>query len=160
MKMEKVRVPFLYDVDAVSEDSAFVCVGESMTHQSFADECDINRLVERFGIGLGDIPPVQAFEVDFTQAGDFQSAMQELRAAQEAFSALPARMRAEFGNDAGAFVDAVSDPEAVALRGRLGIYIPGVDATPPASLSSLRCGIEDSEAGDKRSASVVEQSSS
>lgn len=155
--MEKVRVPFAYDVDAVSEDSAFECVGESRTHQSFAEECDINRLVERFGIGLGEVPEFQAFDVDFTQAGDFQSAMQELRAAQEAFNALPARMRAEFGNDAGAFVDAVSDPEAAELRGRLGIYIPGVDKTPPGSIPQRS---EDSEAGDKRSASEAEQLSS
>lgn len=155
--MEKVRVPFAYDADAVSEDAAFACVGESMTHQSFAEECDINRLVERFGIGLGEVPEFQAFDVDFSNAGDFQSAMQELRAAQEAFNALPARMRAEFNNDAGAFVDAVSDPQAEALRSRLGIYIPGVDKTPPGSIPQHS---EDSEAGDKRSASEAEQLSS
>ena len=60
------------------------CEDVSRAKQSFKDECDINVIVERFGIGYemptGVVAPVYG---DFTQAGDFRSAMDAVVAARD-----------------------------------------------------------------------------
>ena len=56
---------------------------------------------------------------DFTGIGDYQSAMQAVRAAQESFMELPAEVRARFSNDPQALMVFMDDPanrdEAVEL---------------------------------------------
>lgn len=106
-----LRAPFNYDVDAASKEVELVCdPEESVTQQQFKDECDINEIVRRFGL-TGEMPddfraPVSG---DFTGVSDFQSAMQAVRAAQEAFNSLPAEVRAEFSNDPQRMMDFLSN---------------------------------------------------
>lgn len=73
---------------------------ESLTQQQFAEECDINEIVRRFGL-TGQMPENFRMPVsgDFTGVGDFQSAMNMVVAAREEFMTLPASVREEFGND-------------------------------------------------------------
>lgn len=119
-----------YDADAVSRETGHVCEGASLAQQQFKEECDINVIVERFGL-TGEIPgdykpPVSG---DFTNVPDFQSAMNAVRGAQESFMQLPAQIRARFHNDPGeliAFLD-VEDNRAEALK--LGIIQPPPERT-------------------------------
>lgn len=73
---------------------------EGRTQQHFAKECDINEIVRRFGL-TGELPENVRMPVsgDFTGVVDFQSAMQMVVEAKDAFMQFPAEIRAEFDND-------------------------------------------------------------
>ena len=63
-----VRSAFDYDSESVSLETGFVDNTESMTQQSFKDECDINVILRRFAVTgeLPDnirVPQYQDFEV-------------------------------------------------------------------------------------------------
>lgn len=100
-----------YDADEVSRETASVFDGETMTQQSFAQECDINVIVERFGItGVMPQSVVLPSFADFEGVPqDYHTAVLALTQANEAFLTLPAEVRASFNNDAGAFVAFASD---------------------------------------------------
>jgi phage internal scaffolding protein len=106
-----VRTRYNYDRNAASDAAALICVPEeSRTQQQFAEECDINTIVKRFGL-TGELP--ENFRVpqsgDFTNIGDFHSAMNAVRSAEEAFMDMPAELRARFGYDPQKLMDFVHD---------------------------------------------------
>ena len=89
-----VRSAYTFDSDAVSNDTALDCGDEAVTQQSFKDECDINILLAKFAV-TGQLPEnvrVPQY-VDFEEAFDFHSSMNVIRAAEEAFNAMPAAYR-------------------------------------------------------------------
>ncbi|AXH76517.1 MAG: internal scaffolding protein [Microviridae sp.] len=124
----EVRGPFLrsaynYDMDAVSEETGLKChPDEGMTQQQFADEADINTIVRRFGL-TGELPEnVKVPQYgDFNGIGDYRDAMNAVRAADEAFMALPAALRAEFANDPQRLLEFVSDEKNRAKATDLGL---------------------------------------
>lgn len=109
-----LRAPGNYDADAVSLETALEIDDqdpvENVTQQQFKDECDINTIIERFGL-TGELPMTRQMPVsgDFTGVSDFQSAMQLVRQAEEAFMELPAKVRAEFRNDPQAVLEFLDD---------------------------------------------------
>ena len=115
-----VRAPFNYDVDEASDASALGVFEPTLAQQQFKDECDINNILERFGV-TGELPTNTRLPQygDFSGITDYQSALNAVMEAQEAFMALPAAVRARFANDPAAFVDFCSDEsnrdEAIAL---------------------------------------------
>lgn len=111
----EIRFPFLrsafnYDMDAASLESALICEEETRTQQQFKEECDINTLVERFGL-MGTWPQDLRIPLasEFHDVFDYQSALNQLIEADEAFMAIPAPIRAQFQNDAGKWVEYMSD---------------------------------------------------
>lgn len=123
--INEVRQPNFYDADAVSDDNGLLCRDKSLAQQQFKEECDINTIVERFGIGYempeGVVAPMYA---DFEDVFDFQSAMNAVRVAGEAFQALPAAVRARFANDAQRFVEFCSDEKNYDEAKSLGLLLP------------------------------------
>ena len=115
-----VRNPYNYDVDQISNETGLLCLDPSLAQQHQKDDADINVIVERFGL-TGQLPdaitPPQYG--DFSQATDYHSAMNAVRAAQERFMELPAKLRARFDNDPAKLIDFVSNgdnrQEAVSL---------------------------------------------
>lgn len=109
-----------YDVDAASNESALKEFDKGVTQQQFAEECDINNIVKRFGL-TGELPENIGFPVsgDFTGVSDFKSAMDVVRKSQEAFMELPGDMRYRFANDPQRLMEFLDDPrnreEAVKL---------------------------------------------
>jgi hypothetical protein len=96
-----LRSAFNYDADAVSLETAFVPGDEpSRTQQSFAEESDINTIVRRFGL-TGQLPNGIAMPQsgDFSKVVDFQSALNVIRMAEEAFLEVPGETRARFNHD-------------------------------------------------------------
>ena len=80
-------------------------VGESMTHQEFKDECDINRIMSR-ALRTGVLPvgvSVGRYG-DFADVGDFHAAQQVIIESQRQFEAMPSKLRSRFENDAGKFL--------------------------------------------------------
>ena len=79
---------------------------DAVTQRCFKDECDINILLAKFAV-TGQLPEnvrVPQY-VDFEEAFDFQSSMNVIRAAEEAFNAMPAEVRDRFQNDPGRFLE-------------------------------------------------------
>lgn len=129
-----VRSAFNYDADRVSNETGLVCLDPSRAKQEFKEETDINTIVERFGL-TGELPDpgsVKApLEGDFHEVYDFQSAMNVVRAAEEAFEAMPAEVRAEFNNDPARFMDFFHNPENRARAEKLGLVVPRETPAPP-----------------------------
>lgn len=137
-----MSVPFLrsaynYDMGEASVESGLRCLDASMAKQSFAEEVDINTIVKRFGLD-GQVPvdvPAPTF-ADFDEVFDFHTAMNAIAKANEAFDAMPAKVRARFDNDPGKFVDFCSvEGNEDELR-KLGLLPPVKVAAPAASEAS------------------------
>lgn len=96
------------DAREASDFSALACEDVSRTRQSDAKQADINFIVEQFGVTgklpLAPLPPALA---SFDEVFDFQSAQNVIRAAQESFMALDAKVRSRFENDPELFVNFV-----------------------------------------------------
>lgn len=115
-----LRTPYNYDADAVSLATGLLCEDKSLTQQSAKDECDINVILDRW-VRTGDLSTSSSVPQygDFTGFTDYHSALNTVIEAQDAFDALPAKLRARFGNDPQQLLDFVQDrdnlEEAVSL---------------------------------------------
>ena len=101
---------FNKDNDLLSFESGLVCSDDSLAIQSAEEESNINTIVRRFGL-TGELPnnirmPQSG---DFTGIGDFHSAMNVVRSAQEEFLRVPAEVRARFGNDPARLISFIED---------------------------------------------------
>lgn len=119
-----IRTPYNYDRDQASRDSGLCCTEPTRTQQQFAEEVDINTIVRRFGL-TGMLPqglktPLQG---DFTEVVDYQSALNLIKASDEAFMALPANVRSRFRNDAQEFLEFVSDEKNRPEAEQLGLVV-------------------------------------
>jgi phage internal scaffolding protein len=107
-----VRNPYNYDMALASEESGLTCKDPSLAQQHMKDECDINVLVERFGV-TGNMPvaPIEPSYGDFSGVGDYHTALNKIKAADEAFMALPAKLRAKFDHDPNALLNFLQNEE-------------------------------------------------
>lgn len=128
------RTPYNYDADEVSRETATVFEDESLAVQSERDECDINTIVHRFGL-TGTLPTgVRAPMVgDFVGISSYQEALHAVMSADSSFAEMPAEVRAEFGNNPGAFVDFCSDPKNLPRLRDLGLAPPAPSMAPDVS---------------------------
>lgn len=103
------------------------------TKQSFKDQCDINKIIRQYvrsGVvqhlsdslgGYGDV----------SEIGDYREALHRVMEAERVFGALPADIRAHFGNDPAALLDAYTDPSRVGELRELGLLAPEAPPAPP-----------------------------
>jgi len=120
VQMPFLRTPYNYDTMAISNETGLKCEDESLAQQNFRDECDINNIMERFGV-TGELPnsPLPPQYGDFSGVLDYHSALNAVLAAQDAFNDLPAMVRSRFENDPNQLIRFLEDPnnrdEAVKL---------------------------------------------
>jgi phage internal scaffolding protein len=119
------RSAFNYDRDAVSDESGLSCPDPSLAQQSFREEVDINTIVNRF-LKTGVLPTPNTFPqyVDFEGVFDYQSAMNLVRAADESFMRMDAKVRARFNNSPQEFLEFFANAENLEEAIRLGLAIP------------------------------------
>lgn len=100
-----VRNPYNYDMALVSQETGLECKDPSLAQQHMKDECDINVIVERFGV-TGQLPttPLEPSYGDFSGVTDYHTAMNAIKAADTAFMGLPAQLRARFDHDPNALL--------------------------------------------------------
>ena len=105
-----VRNPYNYDMDKVSDETGLKCLDPSLAQQHMKDECDINVIVERFGV-TGELPttPIPPTFGDFSGVSDYHSAINAVRASEEAFMALPAKIRERFDHDPNVLLQFLQD---------------------------------------------------
>jgi len=116
------RTGYNYDRNQASLKSGQANTEPSKTQQQFKEEVDINTIVRRFGLTgqLPDNPKIPRYG-DFTGVTDYQTAMNAVRAADEAFMALPADVRAAFNHDPQRLIEAVEDPRQQDMLVELGL---------------------------------------
>jgi len=120
-----VRSPYNYDTDEASDESGINTGTEGGAKQSFREECDINTIVERFGLGYELPENIRVPQYgDFSDITDFHTAMNATAKAREAFDQLPAEIRAKFNNDPGSYVDFCLDPENREELKKMGLISP------------------------------------
>lgn len=119
----KLRLVGEYDADGLSDETGLDCRDESLTHQEFKEESDINTIIDRFGIGENPIEAQKwVTDVDIAEAPDnYMDVMNQLNLARDQFMSLPARVRSQFDNDPGRFVSFVSDASNAEEMVRLGL---------------------------------------
>lgn len=104
MKKREVRGPF----HRVACD--YMPEGESMTKQSFKDDCDVNRIMKRFQ-QTGIVDHVNKFAGDYGDYTDlpqsYHEACNQVLEAESMFMSLPSTVRSHFDNDPGKFLAAV-----------------------------------------------------
>ena len=95
-----------------SPDGGITFPERSQTQQQFLQECDINYIVKQNqATGLiSHVNPITPKWGDFGDSTDYQSALNYLKEANEAFMSYPADLRARFNNDPGQLLDFVTDP--------------------------------------------------
>lgn len=128
-----IRAPYAYDEKSVSDDTAIVVEGETLAQQQFAEECDINTIVNRF-LKTGELPTFDARAQfgDFIDMPDsYQEALEAVRNAQKAFSELPSSIRARFYNDPAQLLLWLSDPKNVDEAVKLGLMTKSVAVEQP-----------------------------
>lgn len=83
--------------------------GPTQVNQAFLEEADVNNVILRFA-GTGELPPrlnaAQAEFLDVSEMPDFHTALNTAQAAQAAFDALPASVRAFVNHDPAQLVEA------------------------------------------------------
>lgn len=130
MKTVFLRTPYNYDTNQASDEAGLRCDDPSLTQQQFKEEADINTIVDRF-LRSGVLPtPVNMPQyVDYEGVFDFQSAMNVVRAADENFMRLDAKIRSRFNNSPQEFLEFFADPANTEEAIRLGLAIPQQAAT-------------------------------
>ena len=131
MKVPFLRTPYNYDTIAASNESGLACEEPTLAQQQFRDECDINNILRQFNI-TGQLPdtPLSPRYGDFSGIGDYHSALNAVIAAEDQFMALPANLRARFGNDPAQLIDFLGDENNRSEAEKLGLLeVPKAEST-------------------------------
>lgn len=100
--------------------------GDSLTKQSFKKESDVNFIIAQY-VKNGVVPngnPRSASFLDATSVADYQTALNIVLTAQDAFDSLPANIRKKFGNDPANYVDFIDNPANADEARSLGLLDP------------------------------------
>lgn len=126
-----------FDRRLLSLATGLACEDESLAVQSQKDEADINLIVKRFGV-TGMLPQTVRIPqyADFDEVFDFQSAMNVVRQAQEAFNELPAELRRKFSNDPQEFLEFCQHEENLPILKKFGLAVE----RPPEAASEAGAG--------------------
>lgn len=131
------------------------CEEETLTKQAHRDECDVNMIMKKFE-RTGVLEHVRQYEGqygDFIGAPDYHTAMNEVLKAQEMFMELPSKVRARYGNDPAAFLEACHDPDRVDELVELGL------ANPPSAGASPDGPAEPKKSAGKGGAELAQPES-
>lgn len=104
----------------------------SLTRQEFANDADLNKIMERYSAGLAPLPSGVRFPQfgDFSDGLDFQACLDKLIAAQTAFDSLPSAVRDRFSNDPARLLDFLSDEKNRDEAIKLGLVEPVKEVVP------------------------------
>lgn len=96
---------------------------ESQVQQHLAAETDINNIMAKYAKTgeLRHISPMMGEYGDFSDAPDYQTALNRIMDAENLFMELPARVRDRFGNDPAQFVVFATDGKNIDELRSLGL---------------------------------------
>lgn len=113
----------------------------SLTKQSFADEVNINNIIERARQGQ-DVSNMFRERIaqfgDFTEIPSYQESMNFIRAADEAFMSLDARVRERFNNDPNRLFEFLEDSNNYDEAVKLGLVEAKALPVEPESSTAVK----------------------
>lgn len=118
------------------------CGDEMITKQAHKAECDIHNILKQYqrtGI-LTHVAASRPRYEDLPDTLDYQSALNSILAADQAFAALPAKLRDHFRNDPAAFLAAFTDPAQEGFLREHGLIHPKSDTPAEASQKPADAG--------------------
>lgn len=138
-KPENFRIHSYYNPPRVDGfDPRMFVDGKEFSHtkQEFKDECDINVIVAQYTGGIAPWnarDPQNAQFLDLVDLPTLREASDLLLLAEERFMAVPAKIRAEFDNDAGKFIEFCQNPANADKMVEMGLATrpEGYVADPP-----------------------------
>lgn len=102
---------FVTRFDGIKKSQVKFSLTDKITKDSFKDECDINNIVRKYK-ATGQLPSLVRQDArygDFSDVPTYMEALERVRLAEEAFSALPAEVRKDCDNDPAVFLEKVRD---------------------------------------------------
>lgn len=110
----------------------------SRTKQSFAGECDINRIMKRY-VSTGVLPGVgiPGTYGDFTGPSELLDAYELVKTAEAQFASLPAQVRERFRNRPSEFLAFVGDEKNREEAEKLGLLRPDPKGEELAKLKAV-----------------------
>lgn len=107
----------------------------SLADQSQKDECDINRILQRYretGYLTDPLHPGTRKPIfgDFTDIPDYQAALDLIAKADDAFMQLPAKIRDRFSNNPQEIFDFLNDEKNRDEAVKLGLIEPKPEVSP------------------------------
>lgn len=114
-----------YANELVNPATGEITYPPSMTKQEFKKQCDINNIIKEFSL-TGQISHINAAAaqgafLDLPDSVDYQDHLHTIMRAEEAFAALPAKIRDRFQGDPAIFLAFVQDPKNAEELITLGI---------------------------------------
>ncbi|WNK13554.1 MAG: internal scaffolding protein [Microvirus sp.] len=112
------------DFEDMSLATGIDCGDVKITQDNFAQDCDLNYMMARFGVGTDKLPlPVvdPRFYGDVSNVPSLRAAMDIVHEAKERFAELPPDIRARFVNSPGVLWDFVNDPRNFDEAVKMGI---------------------------------------
>lgn len=100
--------------------------GPLVTKQAHKDECDIHKILKQYqrtGMITHIARQGARFE-DLPDYSDYQEGLNTALRAEEAFNALPSKVRDRYGNDPGRFLAAISSKDERPFLEEMGILKP------------------------------------
>ena len=117
-----IRSNYNYDQQEASQASAITCAEPTLTQQHFKEQQDINRIVKQYAkTGVAIQTTRKPMPDDYVGITDYHSAMNAIRAGDDAFAELPSDIRERFNNDPGEFVDFCLDEANNEEAAKLGL---------------------------------------
>ena len=134
-----LRTPYNYDTIAASNESGLHCEDATLAQQQFKDECDINNIMEKFGMtGLLPQAPLEATYGDFSGVYDYHTALNAIIASEEQFDALPAQLRSRFDNDPSKLIVFIEDEANRPEAEKLGLINPKPVISTPVEITEAQ----------------------
>jgi len=126
--------PFLTKYGTERTETGISEWGEALTKQSPKEECDVNYIVAKYK-ETGLLPPSQREPRfgDFSNVRDYQSSLNAVIAAQEAFDELPAIVRKRFSNEPAELLAFLEDPRNKDEAIKLGLVEAPTSSQPSRS---------------------------
>lgn len=102
------------------------------TQQHYKDQCDVNNIIAKYkktGV-ITHLARSQGVYADVSQITDYQTSLQKVMDAQNAFSTLPSELRLRFNNDPQQLLAFLQDPKNYDEGVTLGLYEQKTEPTP------------------------------
>ena len=152
--MSKFRTPYAYG----KRPDGYRCDTASHTQQHFADETDINKLIDiamktKSVDALLSMQTKSARYGDVSNLSDYQRSLDIVFDVEDRFMSLPATLRRHFNDDPAEYIDFISNPDNHAKGVELGIFEKTEDAS---SLALDVASVEQPEGASKESSKAAD----
>lgn len=131
--------PVNWTGDIVDPKTGEIVKEQSLTKQSFKEECDVNNILKQYSpAALAELMSERQRMSRFGELPSdlsFQDAMNIVVEGQSAFEALPASVRERFMNDPQRFLAFMQDPDSQEEAIKLGLATRKVEPQPEPTLA-------------------------